>query len=72
MIFSQKESLTLKIWLQNNTGGPQDVMSQAVKIFAAGAVSFLNATEEVGGKLDYKLSCSSNKTRYVWGDTFLK
>ena len=47
-------------------------MSQAVKIFAAGAVSFLNATEEVGGKLDYKLSCSSNKTRYVWGDTFLK
>ena len=50
----------------------QDVMSQAVKVFAEGAVNFLNATEKLGGKLDYKLSCSSNKTRYVWGDTFLK
>ena len=50
----------------------QDVMSMAVKVFAEGAVNFLNATEKLGGKLDYKLSCSSNKTRYVWGDTFLK
>ena len=53
-------------------GRTQDVMSMAVKVFAEGAVNFLNATEKLGGKLDYKLSCSSNKTRYVWGDTFLK
>lgn len=50
----------------------QDVMSLAVKIFAEGAVNFLNKTSDIGGKLDYKMSCNSNNTKYAWGDTLLK
>ena len=47
-------------------------MTLAVKIFAEGAVNFLNKTSDIGGKLDYKMSCNSNNTKYAWGDTLLK
>ena len=42
----------------------------AVRVFAEGAVSFLRGSG--GGRLDYQLSCESNQTRYLWGDTLLR
>ena len=50
----------------------KDVMPLAVKIFAEGAVNFLNKTSGAGGQLNSKLSCHSNNTKYTWGDTLLK
>ena len=50
----------------------QDVMPLAVKIFAEGAVNFLNKTSGSGGQLNSKLSCHSNNTKYTWGDTLLR
>ena len=50
----------------------KDVMPLAVKIFAEGAVNFLNKTSGSGGQLNSKLSCHSNNTKYTWGDTLLK
>ena len=46
------------------------MLQLAVRVFAEGAVSFLRGSG--GGRLDYQLSCESNQTRYLWGDTLLR